>query len=466
MTVLESVTIKQSYKHPNLCTITVDGFGSGSKQPAPNQEYHWRLPNTDPRNEGKFLFRLHTIDIYFWKADDANAFMSCVSKILRKGQVEILDAPPVQDPHHGVTSPVVQKLESVAIQDPAYQNGQTRDSRTSSVTLGSGPMKNPPPGVARKDMPRAEDPSAFKPMAYNPAAPPAPEPIKHREKTPPPEDGEQGTGLAAAAYRDHDQTVSPMPSPMPSPMENPISRPPYGQSPLSQGFSGPPQAQPYTSPHVSPPPQSAFSPYPSVQAQRHPSVASIPPPPQAGPKVVNPYGSTPSAASLAQSHASTSAPPSQQSMTSFGPPPVDPNVQPYGAEPKKLQRTATAEILGDSYVGGEKQPLQHLQPQYADYLASRPQSQQPHPQQQPQPPGGYGNFEHAHHDHRHHSHSSASNEYDVHSQTYRPTEEDAHRHRKSSNAAPGQQTGRFEQGAARIDKGVNRLFSKLEKKLG
>ena len=219
--VLESVSIKQSHKHPNLCTITVDGFKADPRQSSQNQDYHWRLPNTDPRNEGKYLFRLHTLDLYFWKAEDANSFISCVSNILQKSQIEILDVPAVQDPQQDTTSPVVQKLENVAIQDPAYQNGQTRGSRTSSVAEIPASIASTPQGKARREVPHVEDSAAFKPMAYNPAAPPAPEPIRHREKTPPPPDSEQGTGLAAAAQQDHVQAFSPMPSPLPHPTAGP-----------------------------------------------------------------------------------------------------------------------------------------------------------------------------------------------------------------------------------------------------
>ena len=390
--------------------------------------------------------------------------MSCTNKILQRGQVEILDAPPPQSPQQSVTSPVVQKLETMAIQDPAYQNGRPRDSRTSSVAETHASSGQAPQGMGRQGLPLSEDPAAFKPMAYNPAAPPAPEPIKHREKTPPPLDAEQGTGLAAAAHQDHAQTFSPMPSPLPSQSQNPMLRPPYGHSPLSQGFSGPPQGQAYASPHTSPPPQTALSP-PPVQTQRNPSIASIPPPPQGGPGTVSPYGSTPSVASMTQSHPSMTSPPPQQSLMSFGPPPIDPNVQPYGAEPK-LQRTATAEILGNSYVGGEKQPLQHLQPQYADYLASRPQSQQPQLLQQPPAASSQSQDPNQHVHRHHHHHSSPGNEYDVHSQVYRPSEEDPRKHRKPSEAGPGQQAGRLEQGAAKVDKGVNRLFKRLEKNFG
>ena len=450
------MSIKQSHKHPTLCTITVDGFKADPKQSSRNQDYYWRLPNTDPRNEGKHLFRLHTLDLYFWKAEDANGFISCVSKILQKGQIEILDQPANPETFQEVASPVVQKLENLAVQDPAYQNGRTRDSRTSSVAEIPASIASTPQGAARREVPHVEDTAAFKPMVYNPAAPPAPEPIKHREKTPPPPDSEQGTGLAAAAQKDHTQAFSPMPSPLPTQLHSSTSRPPYGQSPLSQGFSGPP------SQHTSPSPHPTFSPPPPVPGQRHSSISSIAPPPQVGRNTASLYGSTPSAISMPQSHQSTTSPQPQQS---FGPPPIDPDVQPYGAEPK-LKRTATAEILGTSYVSSEKLPLQHLQPQYADYLGSRPQSQQPQAQQQQYPPGGYADYDYGQQPQRHHSQSSQSNEYDVHSQVYRPTEEEAHKHRKHSDAGQGQQPGRLEQRAAKVDKGVNRLFKRLEKNFG
>lgn len=459
---LESATIRQSHKQPTLCTITVDGFDSQRTEPAQNKDHHWRLPNTDPRNEGKFLFRLHTLDIYFWKAEDATAFMSSVNGFLQQGQVEILDAPPAPAPQEVVTSPIVQKLESVAIQDPAYQNGRTRNSQ--STIQPSVPKPNPDTSQAsRRDTPKTEEPAAFKPMAYNPAAPPAPEPIQHREKTPPPPESEHGTGLAAAAHRDHAQDFSPLPSPLPAPPQGPLSRPPYGQSPLSQGHIGSPSdhnyanstqpggyaghSQLHLSPYASPPPSSApFSPPSSTMpGQRTPSVSSIPPPPQSGRTSVSPYATTSAMGSPPPHRSSVSSQHRPQAM-SFGAPPKDPNVQPYGAIDKPLT-TPTSDLLGNSYVSGTHQPLQHLQPQYADYLSSRRQSEQQ------QPVGGYANYDYTQQP-QNHGHSA----HDIHNQIYRPTE----------NEAQGSKPHRTSDASrtSKVDKGVNRFLKKLEKNFG
>jgi len=139
---------------------------------------------------------------------------------------------------------------------------------------------------------------------------------------------------------------------------------------------------------------------------------------------------------------------------SFAPPPIDPDAHPYGQDIKPLE-TPTSEVLGNSYIGGTHQPLQHLQPQYADYLGSRPQSQQ-------QPIGGYSDHDYSqqqHHKHHgHHGHHGQSEAHDIHNQIYRPTEEEAQGlkpHRPSDASKSG-----------RVDKGVNRFLKKLEKNFG
>ena len=460
--VLESATIRQSHKHPTLCTITVDGFKSPTNETLQDQEQHWRLRNTDPRNEGKFLFRLHTLDVYFWKAEDANSFIANVSRILQQGQVEILDAPPAPAQHTGFGSPVVQKLEKVAIHDPAYQNGQTRTSQPTTRVSRAPSSASSTQATLGRETPIREDPNAFKPMAYNPAAPPAPEPIRHREKTPPPPDAEHGTGLSAAAQHDHAQQFSPLPSPMPLQSQSSLSRPPYGHSPLSYGYGSNPPGQGHLSHLSTPHPSTTFSPPPSaapghpiphmssppstVPGQRTPSVSSIPPA-QSGRTSANPYGSTHSAGPL-PSHRSSVSSQNQQLTMSFGQPPIDPNVQPYGQDTKPLE-TPTSEVLGNSYVGGTHQPLQHLQPQYADFLGSRPQSQQ-------QPIGGYSSYDYAQKQHhRQHGHHDPQG---IHDEIYRPTQEEAQGHKphRPSDASK----------AGRVDKGVNRFLKKLEKNFG
>ena len=436
---MESTTVRQSHKHPTLCTVTVDGYGArhkGTTSPVQQPEHHWRLPNTDPRNEGKYLFRLHTVDIYFWTVEDANKFMSAVQSKLQPDQVEILDAPRAPAAHKDAMSPVVQQLENVAIQDPAYHNGQTRNSRTASV----GAVASPPTPIATKEAPKAQDQAAFQPLAYNPAAPPAPEPIKHREKTPPPEDAEAGTGLAGAAYRDHAQAMSP---------QSALSRPPYGQPGTPQGYMSPQPTQTHPSTFGSPPL--------SAQGQRNSSVTSFPPPPpQSGRGSASPYTPTPAFAAPPHNPQGATSPSSQQIATTFSPPPQE-SAAPFYTQGDPQDSPAT-EILGNSYISGHRQPLQHLQPQYATYT--------PPTHANPEPIGGYSNYQYTQQQAQH-AHHPQSNEYDIHSQVYRPTEEEVSKRKpsKSSAAAPSP-SGKLEQGAGKIDKKVNRFFKNLEKKIG
>lgn len=436
-TALDSPTIRQSHKHPTLCTITVDGYQNPLAVTSPavkHPEHHWRLPNTDPRNEGKFLFRLHTLDVYFWTADDAHSFIRTVGRIVKQQQLEILDIPASPAAHEQVMSPVVQQLENVAIEDPAYHNGQTRNSRTILKSPSPLPTVNGHLGGAGDIAPKLEDPAAFKPLAYNPAAPPAPEPIKHREKTPPPPEAEAGTGLAAAAY--HDQ-ARPMAS----------SSPALAQPQFSQGYVTAHHDPTRISSYASPSPSNRYmASSPSSQGHRISSASSLPGPPSQtrGPSS-SPYANSQSFGPPPAKPGNTPMAHSQQLTTTFSPPPQDLSARLYGGAEKPLDSPAT-QILGDSYISGPPQPLQHLQPQYADYLASH---------SPPQQPVGAHSDSKDDQSRRHHGHHSHGNEYDIHSQVYRPTEEEAPKVKHHKVAEAG-----------KVDKGVNRFLKKLEKKLG
>ncbi|MCJ1366371.1 hypothetical protein MMC16_005499 [Acarospora aff. strigata] len=477
---LDSVHLRYSHKHPTLCTITVDGkeLGHASPPPPPPQQesHHWRLPSMDPRDEGKFLFKLHTLDIYFWTTDDARLFVDWTKKILHQEQLEILDVPQAPQAHEQLMSPVVQQLENVAFEDPAYGNGQTRNSRTATVPLASPPLRErASPDTKPEALKAPEQPASYAPLAYNPAAPPAPEPIRHREKTPPPPDAELGTGLSAAAYADHGyappptqhhpSVSSPLPghtyqqqsfsgpppqkptstyaSPPPAQHHPSVSSPSPSHPYQQQSFSGPPQQPPPTS-YTSPPPSAGlpYSPPPIQQGQRVSSISSFPPPP---PTTASPAVATP---------------PSRHQSVSFAPLPKDPNAHLY--DPGKP--SPTSQIVGNSYVAQPPQPLAHLQPQYPDYLQSRPQNQPP--------PGGYSEYDYnqphqPHQHHHHHHHQSQGDGYDVHNQVYRPTEtEGRHGHRRPSEAGPGQQPGRLEQGASKLEKKANTWLKKLDKRIG
>ena len=439
-TALEISTIRQSYKHPTLCTVTVEGFKGhqqGARSPVRCPEHYWKLLNTDPRNERNLLLHLHTLDIYFWTIQDADSFIASTRKLLQHDQLELLDMPSAAVSHEKAMSPVVQQLESAAIDDPAYHNGQTRSSRTTSPSYSGTPKNDAAPAALGRDLPRA-DSANFQPLAYNPAAPAAPEPIKHREKTPPPVDAETGTGLAAAAYADHTQATSPQGS---------LSRPSDGILTSSQGDFGSPPAHPYSASYTSPSPARGYSNAPSTTGHRTSSVSSFPGPPSQTP--ANQQHGVPSFAGPPQSPGQAASPSSQQLVRAFSPPPEEKIALPL--------ESPAAEILGNSYVGGAQQPLQHLQPQYADYLSTSGH-------QAEAPIGGYSNYSYSQQPQR--GQHSLENEYDVHSQVYRPTEEEVMKKGKRKPSEASKPTGKLEDGAQRVDKGVNRFFKKIEKRIG
>lgn len=169
----------------------------------------WHLPTYDPRNEDKYHYKLHSLDIYFWTQKDALQFINGVRRVLPPTQVEVLDEPSPSQPMS--MSPVVQQLEKVAISDSLYgpspippsshtasQDPVADGASTSSLTeMSQLPPPPPPP------------PASFTPMAYNPAAPAAPEAIKHREKTPPPDEDPLNPLAVAVAHDYQKQPFTP-----------------------------------------------------------------------------------------------------------------------------------------------------------------------------------------------------------------------------------------------------------------
>lgn len=222
----------------------------------------WHLPTYDPRNENKYHYKLHSLDIYFWTQQDALQFVNGVRRVLPPGQVEVLDEPappPAQQP--GMSS-VVQKLENAAISDPQYMH---RNDSVASASQNGAPessgtghsMDNLPPPP-----PPPQQPANFTPMAYNPAAPVAPETVKHREKTPPPDEDPLNPVAVAVAYDYQRQPFTP-------------AHPP--QSQFQHGLSSPGLPHNLASPPMSPP-QFAGPPQPGIQRSQtmpvHPGVAS------------------------------------------------------------------------------------------------------------------------------------------------------------------------------------------------
>ena len=388
--------------------------------------------------------------------EDAKLVLDTMRQLLHPSQLDIIDAPQTEARHEDSMSPVVQNLEHVAISDPAYANGQTRNSQNLPSQAAAPPdhgqqSQSPnPPSVASNTGPSRSSKSegqstGFVPMAYNPAAPPAPEPIAHREKTPPPVDAADGTGLAAAAVADR--------------------VPAYGVA-QAQSYTGLQQPQPYTG--VPGPAPSAYGHYGSTSPGGPPSYTSTAPPAQAvqgSPQGVQSSGHKPSISSTTSSHTprptSASSPRTGHEVAAavtaqpFAPPPKDPNAHLYGSGAAAPMQSPGAQLYGPGAYVQSHQPLQHIQPQYPDYLAAKV----------PPPPGGYSQYSYDQQPQRY----EPGSQYDIHNQVYRPTEAEVNKPTRKSSIKPydgGYQTGKLEQKAEKVEKGVNSFLKRLEKKLG
>ncbi|EMD89838.1 hypothetical protein COCC4DRAFT_125510 [Bipolaris maydis ATCC 48331] len=272
---LDTVKIEQTYKHPCLFTLTVDAFQSHNGTATPHQDMsQWHLPTPDPSNQGKYMYKLHTVDMYFWTPEDASLFLDSIRRVLQPHQLQITrnpNATPTHSEHKNDTfSPVIARLENAAI------SHTSRSPSISTTQSFPGPPSVPPP----TSPPASEQPPNYAPMAYNPAAPAAPEPIAHREKTPPPEDASDGTGLGASAV--HDQHAAQYSNPLQASFAPQPTSGAYFPGPPApgQGFTGPPGVQrTNTAGSVPSAPQSppSFAPPPSAPPLGQ--VNNTPPPP-------------------------------------------------------------------------------------------------------------------------------------------------------------------------------------------
>lgn len=448
--------MQYSYKHSTLVILTVDGPSRSNNHPPDSQE--WHLPTFDPKNEKKYMYKLHTVDIYFWTKDDALQFVNGVRRVLPPQQVAVLDEPVAPPPHTDDMSPVVQKLENVAISDPSYQQGRTRDSRTIAAPSFPGPPISATP--------QSQEAANFAPMAYNPAAPAAPEVIQHREKTPPPEDG-AGNPLVAAATSEHGQTYG-------VPIQNP------------GGFSGPPtQAAPQQSYFPGPPTSSAPPPSAGLQSRfgQPPPSAGFQspfnqPPPSAG--LQSPFNQPPPSASLQSPYA-------QNFRNSFAPPPAAPRTTPpYSNSPSNMPSPPASlppPPAPPSYQHATSPPpaASHLPvTQYANYPGSPGFSPgtstpglyspglaspnhnitSPQPYTPGAPPGGFAQYNY----NPALSHTQPlGTDYSIHQQVYRPTEGETVIKQSSKTKPP---RGKLEERAGQLEKGVGGFLKKLEKKIG
>ncbi|KAL4926620.1 uncharacterized protein BDV17DRAFT_269173 [Aspergillus undulatus] len=465
---LGNVFIRHSTSFPTRCTITVDGQaqtqGGLAFPPPPGSAnpYEWQLPTNDS-NGAHPIQRLHTLDLYFWAQGDADQFLDLAEQYLSHAQIDT-DRHPSQPPETNATSTIVQQLENVAITDPAYQNGQTRNSHTETSVVSPAPVGLPPPppvsaptasqshqytastaSASPLSVEQKRDSAQFTPLPYNPAAPAAPEPIKHREKTPPPPDAADGNGLAAAVaadngvpYTDPTQVSGAGYAAPPPPPGQAQVQAPAGLYAIPGGYASPP-------PSAGLPRPGSFPPQSQAQAQA---------PIQSPPASVSSY--------LPQSQASVQSPPAAPSY-----PPTYLPQQLYGQPQQQQQQQPQPQIpqpqQQPSFYGTQVPSIGGYST-YSYDQTSQQQQQNPYQIQQPQ-------------QQIHHQSTpsltgpSSASEYSIHNTMYRPTEAEAgshlQDHAKLAMQNPGQ-SGRprkLEDSASRVESSVNRFLKKLEKKL-
>lgn len=406
-----------SSRFPTLVTLTVGSHAESSPvstSSAVGAEDSWVLPFIDAKNQRKRMLPLHTLDIYFWTVEDADQFLDSAALVLPPQQLEsdrqVHQAPAVPEP---AVSRVVEQLENVAITDPAYQNGQTRDSRSEPQSTNKEPV--------------GDEKTDYTPLAYNPAAPAAPEPIKHREETPPPEDGGNGTGLVAAAVADEHHSYLPV-----------------------HGTTSPPHPQIYANPGLV---QYSYpTGAPSTQPPMSPGLATLPS-----------YVAT---APLA----SPPPHPSQAGGMTFAPPPAqNPNAQFF-----PQQQSFDSQL--PPYLAQQQQqqklnPMQHHHhshhPQYPDYLQSQTQpSSSSHDDERVALNGGYSNY--SYDQTMQHQYGQLRSEYDIHNHIYIPTEAElkGSKHGKNRGSKSSSKGTKVESGLSRMDSKVNGFLKKIEKKIG
>lgn len=364
----------------------------------------WHLPAPDPQNNGKYMYRLHTVDLYFWTPDDATMFLDSLRRVAQPHQLQITSNPQAALAHvehkTDVMNPVVAKLEKAAI---------SHSSRSPSISTTQS-YPGPPGAPAPTSSPPAADASVnYTPMAYNPAAPAAPEPIAHREKTPPPPDAADGTGLGAAVANDHAQQ--------------------YG-NPLQSSFAPQPTS---SQPYIPGPPSrtQTFSGPPTPGVQRTNTSGSLPPPPQSPP--------------------------------AFAPPPSAPPPTQYdqqGAPQPGIQRQSTMPVQQYANYPGSPGHPPVQSPGYPGHSPLPSPGFAPQQQYQPlasPPPGGYTNYQYSST-----SQQASSDPYTMHQQLYRPTEQEASIHHNEPAGAT-QRNSNIGKRAEKVEKGVGKFLKKLDK---
>ncbi|CAK7232937.1 hypothetical protein SCUCBS95973_008426 [Sporothrix curviconia] len=435
---LDHTAVTYSYKHSCMVSLVVIAA-------LPDQD-EWHLPTYDPSNQNIYHYPLHAVDIYFWTHLDALKFVNGVRRVLPASQVDIRDEPAVPAPppppppqqkhypapaggpasgpatgashgsngangsnggHGAAMSHVVQKLEAVAINGGPGGSGSP-PQRSGPVPAAELSFSGPPTTAVNAGDPGQQQQAAPAPtpFAYNPAAPAAPETIRPREKTPPPEDTPGQHPLHQRLYNDAATPFSPglvVPTGL-GPLSPGIPPPAMQSPPGAPSFPAPPAYSstpptPAAPQHPSQLGQPQLQPQPQNAAAQHPGLVRASTMPVTSPSPFNPAASFPA----------FSPPPT----TATAPPPSSSSAANSTATPALYQPPAEAGF--SSYNYGSKG---------ATAAAGAP-------------------------------------DFSIHHQLYRPTHGEA-----VSHAPKKEPRGKLEESAGRLEKGMTGMLKKFEKRFG
>ncbi|GAB7332387.1 hypothetical protein MBLNU13_g04203t2 [Cladosporium sp. NU13] len=449
-----------SHKQPTLFIFVLD-------QAAIATQGEWHLGAYDEHNQQKYLYKIHTIDLYLWTEKDAATLLGHLQNIMPLEKLDIRHAPASSKAslaeHRDSMSPVVQQLEKTAIGTHFHPRAES----TASVHSFPGPPASAQSGgVAVSPPPAQQQLHQPAPMAYNPAAPIAPEPIAHREKTPPPVDDASGSGVPSAVGYGSTQYAT-----LPHGFQ-PSFQPSMPNTPQQSYFSGPPQAQPRQSSYGNLPGPPQGTPPNNIQRTQSGSLPPPPPPPgQTGP-------------SPAQYTTSFGPPPTGQSTQPSSPPPNQTSFNRQSSFGQPVQQFASYPPQSPGFLNHQPQQQQQQQPP----TPSAPPSYNTHtplaspglpPQQQAAQIAGYSSFSYNSTQQAQPGAYNAQGAYagDVHNQLYRPTEQESAAQLADKSKMPyvppqpGQErkdsfSGKYKvnERVDKVEKGVGRFLKKLDSK--
>jgi len=364
-------------------------------------ESEWTLRTYTLENDIEVLTPIHSMDIYFWGIEDAQQSLQALRKMgSAVGHLAVDGKGGIRLVSEQASDPLVQRLESLATSSPASQGTK---------------LPAPPPLASHRPVV----------ASYNPASPRAPEPLVYRAKTPPPADAEGGVGAVMRGEEVQAGTV--------------IQRQPYGPPPQSSAIEsvtpeafGPPAQAPAT-----PPDQflTSFAPPPTAQTNTPQRLQGIfrPPSVSASPVRALPLRNEDQPKPQYATYGNSLPPP---------PPVVRGTTAHTEPEPSAYQHQQSQMYSPSYYAQGQAQghatptymPSPGLQPGFSPY--HQPQSAQ----------------------------TGMVSPYAVHSQAYRPTEEELAAHGDKNKQSAGL-FGALDARAVKMEKGFGKWLGRLDKRL-